>query len=377
MDRTFFESLRREFPVTERYAYLNHAAIGPLPRRAAARMAALAETVAATGDRLWPQRNVEIERVRGLAARLLGARETHEVAFVENTSTGLSMVAEGIDWRPGDNVVGAAVEFPSNVYPWMRLAERGVEYRQVPERDGRLDLDELEARIDSRTRAVALSWVEYASGFRSDLARLGAVCRERRALFVVDVIQGLGALPLDVERDKIDACAASAHKWLLGPEGIGVLYVSDRVIERLRPNRAGWRSMRNLLEWTDFDLTFAAGAKRFESGNLNAYGIAALGGSLEMLLEVGVEAIAHRVLALADRAAAGLAECGLAVVGSRRPEEASAIVAAVHPRCSADELAARLEERGVIVATRAGRLRVSPHFYNMEEEIDCLLAALA
>lgn len=375
MNEETLHRLRREFSVTGRYAYLNHAAVSPLPRRSAERVAALAHDIALTGDRHWPDRNAEAERVRGLAARLFGARHPHEVSFAENTSTALSMVAEGLDWRPGDNVVGAAVEFPSNVYPWMNLASRGVEHRLVGEREGRLDLDELIGRIDGRTRVVALSWVQYASGFRSDLARIGAACRERGALFVVDVIQGLGALALDVERDLVDVAAGAAHKWLLGPEGIAVLYVSDRVVDRLRPVRAGWRSMHDQQSWTEFRLDWNDGAKRYESGTLNVLGIAALGGSLEVLLEAGIEAIEPRVLALADRAARGLAERGFDLLSSRRPGEASGIVMATHPGRATDDLVNHLAERGVIVAARAGRLRVSPHFYNTEDEVDRLLNA--
>ncbi|HEX9940901.1 MAG TPA: aminotransferase class V-fold PLP-dependent enzyme [Thermoanaerobaculia bacterium] len=369
--------LRGEFPVTADYAYLNHAAIAPLPRRSAERMAALADTVSRTGDRLWLERNAEAERVRGLAARLLGAREVHEVAFVENTSTGLSFVAQGFDWQTGDNVVGADLEFPSNVYPWMQLAGRGVEYRTVPERDGRIDPDELLSRVDDRTRMLVLSSVQYASGFRSDLARLGAACRERGVLFVVDAIQSLGALAHDVERENIDVLAAASHKWLLGPEGIGVLYVSDRAIDRLRPVRSGWRSMRDQTHWTDLAIDWNDGAKRLESGTLNVYGIAALGGSLEVLLEAGPGAAERRVLALADRAAQGLANLGFSVVSSRRPGETSSIVAASHPRHDPSDLVERLAERNVIVAVRAGRLRISAHFYNTEEEIDRCLGELA
>jgi cysteine desulfurase/selenocysteine lyase len=365
-----------QFPVTRECAYLNHAGIGPLSRRAAARMADLAGSVSRSGDRSWFERMDEVERVRGLAARLLGAREPHEVAFVENTSTALSMVAEGLDWRPGDNVVGAAFEFPSNVYPWMSLAARGVEYRRAEERDGRIDPGELLALLDSRTRMLALSWVQYASGFRSDLARLGAACRARGVLFVVDVIQGFGALALDVEQGCVDVAAASAHKWLLGPEGIGVLYVSDRVVERLRPMRSGWRSMRDPFQWDRYDLTWSPGAKRFESGTLNVYGIAALGGSLEVLAEVGVATIEPRVLALADLAARGLAAAGFAVVSSRRKGETSGIVTAVPPGRSAGELVKELNERGVVVAARAGRLRIAPHFYNTAEEIGRCLEEL-
>lgn len=368
--------LRRLFPVTERWVYMNHAAIGPLPQPAAEALAGLAHDVAATGDALWPERNQECERVRGLAARLLGAREAHEVAFTANTSDALSLVAEGLAWSPGDNVVGAACEFPSNVYPWMRLSERGVEYRQVAEREGRLDLEELISRIDGRTRVLALSWVQYGNGFRADLERLGKVCRERGVLFVVDAIQGLGALELDVERCSIDVCAAATHKWLLGPEGLGLLYIADRVVAQIRPARVGWRSTAAPFDWDRFDLTPAPGAKRHESGTLPVYPIHALGASLELLHALGPERVERRVLALAGRLADGLEERGLRVVSSRRDGERSGIVAAVHPRLPADAAVRALEQQRIRVAERAGRLRIAPHVYNTEDEVDRLLAVL-
>lgn len=366
----------QEFPVTRECAYMNHAGVGPVPRRGVERMQAMIDVVSRTGDRHWADRNNEIERVRGLAARLLGARHAHEIAFVENTSGGLSLIAEGLDWKAGDNVVGTALDFPSNVYPWMHLADYGVELWHVPEREGRIDPDELLGMLDDRTRVVALSWVQYASGFRSDLARIGAACRERGILFVVDVIQALGALPIDVERDCVDVAVASAHKWLLGPEGIGLLYVSDRVLDQVRPARSGWRSVRNTLGWTDFDLTYAEGAKRFESGTLNCYGITALGGSLEIFLEIGAGDLERRVLALTDRAAVGLSDLGFQLVSSRRPGETSGIVTATHPRLAADDLVNQLAARNIGVAARAGRFRVAPHFYNTEEDVDRMLSEL-
>lgn len=366
-----------EFAVTRECAYMNHAGNGPLPRRGVERMQGLADLVSRSGDRRWLERNTEMDRVRGLAARLLGARHAHEIAFVENTSAGLSLVASGIDWKPGDNIVSAHMEFPSNVYPWMQLGERGVELWQVPERDGRIDPDELLGMLDERTRMVALSSVQYASGFRSDLARIGAACRERGILFVVDGIQSLGALAHDVERELVDVWAGSSHKWLLGPEGIGLLYVSDRVIEQIRPVRSGWRSMRKSFDWTELALDLTAGAKRFESGTLNAYGIVALGGALEIFLEIGAGDLENRVLALADRAAKGLAGLGFQVISSRRPGETSGIVSAVHPEHAANDLVKRLAKKDVVVAARAGRFRVSAHFYNSEEEIDRMLGELA
>ena len=376
MDEKLLRLREEEFPVARHCIYLNHAAIGPLPRRSAERMADLARTVSESGDRHWFEHMEEAERVRGLAARLLGAREPHEVAFVENTSTGLSLIAEGLDWRPGDNVVSAELEFPSNVYPWMRLAEHGIEYRPVPERDGRIDPDELIARMDGRTRVLTLSWVQYASGYRADLVRLGEACRERGALFVVDVIQGLGALALNVEHDLVDVAVASSHKWLLGPEGIGLLYVSDRVLNRLRPARAGWRSMHDPFRWKDFALDWNEGAKRFETGILNVYGIAALGGSLEVLEEAGSTAVERRVLALASLAARGLADRGFHVISSRRRGETSGIVTATHPDHNPEDLVRHLAAQDIIVAARAERLRVSPHFYNTVEEVERFLEGL-
>jgi cysteine desulfurase/selenocysteine lyase len=365
MNLTKLLALRAELPVTERYAYLNHASIGPLPQRAVERISSLATTVATSGDRFWLERNDRAEEVRRQAARLIGAQDPREVAFVENTSSGISLIAEALDWQPG--------EFPSNAYPWMNLASRGVVYRAVPERDGRIDTDELLDLIDEHTRVLAISWVEYSNGFRFDLARVGAFCRACGVLFVVDVIQGLGALKLDVESQNIDVACASAHKWLLGPEGIGLLYVSNRVVERLRPQRAGWRSMRDQVNWTELDIEWGPGAQRYESGTLNFLGIHALGAALEIFLDLGPADVESRVLALADLAARGLAERGFTLISSRRTGETSGIICAVHPKIPAEKLVERLLARDIVVSARSGRLRLSPHVYNTAEEIQRLL----
>lgn len=376
-DALDLDSFRAEMPVTAEWAYLNHAAIGPMPRGAVAAVAGLARTVAETGDRLWAERNDACEGVRRRMARLLGAREAHEVAFVGNTSEGLSAVAWGLGWRPGDNVVGPEPEFPSDVYPWMSLSELGVEYRRVPERRGRVDPADLVAAVDSRTRVVAVSWVQYATGHRLPLAPLREACDAAGALLVVDAIQGVGALALDVEASGVDVCALASHKWLLGPEGLGVLYVSDRVIDRLRSTRHGWRSVAGRYGWGEIDPTPAPGALRFEAGTLNVYGIHALGASVELLLAPGLETIEARVLELAERAAAGLVGRGFRLAEPVRSEgEASGIVAADHPERPAEELVRSLGERGVAVSHRAGCLRVSAHAYNTEDEIDRFLATL-
>jgi selenocysteine lyase/cysteine desulfurase len=376
-DRFDLDSFRAAMPVTLDWAYLNHAAIGPMPRGAAEAVSRLARTVAASGDRRWPERNEECERVRRQVARLLGARAAHEVAFVGNTGEGLSAVAWGVGWRAGDNVVGPEPEFPADVYPWMSLAELGVEYRRVPERDGRVDPGDLVAAMDSRTRVVAVSWVQYATGHRLPLAPLREACDAAGALLVLDAIQGVGALTLDVEAAGADACALACHKWLLGPEGVGILYVSDRAIERLRSTRHGWRSVASRFEWGVIDPTPAEGALRFEAGTGNMYGIHALGASVDLLLAAGPAAVEARVLALAERAAVGLVSRGFRLAEPvRAPGETSGIVAADHPARPAEELVHGLGERGVAVSHRAGHLRVAPHAYNTEAEIDRFLSGL-
>src|SRR5215216_1961989 len=213
------EAIRSLFPVTEKFIYMNHAAVCPLSTRVREAMTALTDDVMRNGSVNYAGWLKAYEETRASAARLVNARP-HEIAFMRNTSDAISAVANGINWREGDTVVGCNVEFPSNVYPWMRLSEeRGIRLKQAPEREGRIDADELLSLVDDRTRVVAISWVQFASGFRADLARIGRFCRERGIIFVVDAIQGLGGLRLDVARDSVDAFAADAHKYLLGPEG--------------------------------------------------------------------------------------------------------------------------------------------------------------
>ncbi|MFP5264885.1 MAG: aminotransferase class V-fold PLP-dependent enzyme [Blastocatellia bacterium] len=370
------EAIRSLFPVTENYVYLNHAAVSPISSRVRDRMGALNDDVMRNGSMNYAGWLRTYEAVRESAARLVNAR-AHEIAFMRNTSDAISAVANGIDWREGDTVVGCNVEFPSNVYPWMRLAEeRGLRLKQAPEREGRVDADELLSLVDGRTRVVTISWVQFASGFRSDLTRIGRFCRERGIIFMVDVIQGLGGLELDVGRDYVDAFAADAHKYLLGPEGIALLYVSDRVIDRVRPTVVGWTSVKNYERHLDYNLDYREGALRFECGTLNTAGVYGLGAAIDLFLEVGPRKIEEYLLSLSDYLAERLKAKGYKVVGPRRPGETSGIVTCTHELHSPGTLYHLLLSKKIITAPRAGRLRISPHFYNTREEIDEMIAAL-
>jgi cysteine desulfurase / selenocysteine lyase len=314
--------------------------------------------------------------VRSSAARLVNAK-AHEIAFMPNTSAALSAVANGIDWREGDNVITTNVDFPANIYPWMRLAkERGIEVRMAQEREGRIEAEEMISLVDERTRAVSVSWVQFSSGFRADIATIGKFCRERDVIFMLDAIQGLGGLRLDVVRDCVDAFAADAHKYLLGPEGAALLYVSDRIIERIKPTVVGWMSVNDYENHLDYDLSYREGALRFECGSLNTAGVYGLGAAIDLFLEVGAERIEEHILRLSDYLAEQLTAKGYDVFGSRNRGETSAIVTCTHRDYMPKQLYKLLHAKRIMTAPRVGRLRISPHFYNTCEEIDALIEAL-
>jgi cysteine desulfurase/selenocysteine lyase len=369
-------TLRSEFPVTDSWVYMDHAAVAPLPSAARQVLIDWADDVARNGvvnNGAWQK---QIERIRERFATLLHAHP-QDIAFVKNTSEGIGIVAEGLHWQRGDNLVSVEGEYPANVYPWLNLADRGVEYRAVPLCQGRVIMDELAAAIDARTRLVTISFVEFATGFRNDLDRIGQLCRERGVLFFVDAIQGLGVLPLDVEKTPIDFLAADGHKWLVGPEGAGILWIRRDCLEQLHPVGIGWNSVVDPFDFSKIDFRLKPHAGRYESGTLNVPGILALGASLDLLLRLGVSAISQRIRELTDRLCAGIERTNWHVYSSRRDQEWSGIVSLQSPDGIEPMKVVRLlRQRGVVVNARAGRLRISPHCYNSPEEIDRLVDLL-
>ena len=368
--------IRALFPVTRNFIYLNHSAVSPLSTRARDAMMGLIQDVADNGSFNYGDWLKTYERARTAAATLVNAN-SHEIAFMRNTSDAISAVANGIDWRNGDNIVTCDVEFPSNIYPWMRIAgESGVELRMARERDGRVDSDELLSLVDDRTRVLTISWVQFASGYRSDIRRIGRFCRERGVTFFVDAIQALGALKLDVQDFCVDAFAADAHKYLLGPEGVALLYISDRILEKIRPTVVGWTSVKNFNNMRDYGLNYRDGALRFECGTLNTAGVYGLGGALELFLEVGPEKIESYLLGLSRYLVESLESKGYSVFGPDNPSERSQVVTCTHPRHSANQLYDLLLAKKIVTAPRIGRLRIAPHFYNTRQEIDELIRCM-
>ena len=359
--------------------FLDHAGIAPLSGPAAAAMANYARHSQRQGylDADWYAR---IESVRAAAARLVHARSPDEIAFVANTSTGLATVAEGLPWRSGDNVVITGVEYPANRYPWENLRRRDVKVIEVaPLPDGRIDVEDVCDAVTDRTRAVAISHVQYASGYRIDLRPIADMVHEAGGYLCVDAIQSLGAMPFDVQADAIDFAAADGHKWLLGPEGCGLLYCREDLVQLLHPPVIGWMCMVDHVDYGNYRFELAENCRRFEPGSYNVAGVLALGASIDMLAEIGAETIWSRIEALTDRIATGVCEKGYTIYSPRMdPSERSGMVVFEPPDDGPGRSAIvrDLQRRRIVIVEREGRLRASPHFYNTEAQIDRFLEAL-
>jgi selenocysteine lyase/cysteine desulfurase len=364
-------SYRSQFPVTEKLIYLNHAAVAPLARPASEAMKWLADDSLVNGSLNYQKWLDTYDGLRNAAARLVnGAPE--EIALMKNTSEGIATIAMGLDWRAGDKIVAFKEEFPANQYPWQRLASKGVKIDWLSVTD---PLD----RIDEAARGarlVAISFVQYLTGFRADLVRIGEICKRRGAIFFVDAIQGLGAFPLDVRAAHIGALAADGHKWMLGPEGCGILYISRELQEQVAPVEFGWTNVASYNDYGARDMALRPDAGRYECGTLNTIGCFGLRASIEFLLEVGIERIAATVQGLGDRIDEGVREKGYQVASLRTPENGAGIVSFRKTGSDSAALVDKLREQGIIAAARAGWVRTSPHFYITGEEIDRALSYL-
>ena len=369
-DPNAIERVRSQFPGVGRGLYLNHAAIAPWPACTGRAVSDFAEENVAAGPagyRHWIERE---QIIRTQLTRMLGASSDDDIALLKNTTEGISVVAWGLDWQAGDNMVLPVGEFPSNRLPWLAQQSRGVTIREVDIRSAENAEDALLNAFDRHTRLLSVSAVQWSDGFRLDLEKLGKACHQRGVLFFVDAIQQLGALSMDVERCHIDFLSADAHKWLLGPEGIAVFYCRDRARPLLKLHQLGWHMSDNPWNFNQAETHPSPSARRFEAGSPNTLGQVAFHASLELLLDVGMDRVSQRVL---DNTSFLIDQLGpiknLEVTSHQEPIRRSGTVAISHSEWSSRRLHALLMEQQIVTAIRGESVRVSPHFYQDERDL--------
>ncbi len=371
--------LKHEFPLDKNLTYLNHAAVGVWPRRTADAVKAFAEENMRQGATDYPKW-MKVEReLRGRLKWLVNAQSSDDIALLKNTSEGLSIVAYGLDWQAGDNIVSTDQEFPSNRIVWESLKSKGVELRfaDISGDDPEAAMLEL---VDEHTRLMTVSSVQFATGMRMDLKRLGECCKEKKIFFCVDAIQSLGALQFDAQAIHADAVVADAHKWLLGPEGIALFYVSPEWRDRLKLNQFGWRMVEQSGDFDALDWKPAKSAQRFEPGSLNMLGVHAFHASLSLFEEIGMHEVERRVLERADALMTQIsAHADLELLTPNQPGRYAGIVTFWHKQLDHAGHAAlyqRLMASRIICAHRAGGIRFAPHFYSNIEQFENVWAEI-
>jgi selenocysteine lyase/cysteine desulfurase len=365
-----------EFALDPTLCHLNHAAVGPWPRRTAEAVARFAEENRRLGSLHYPQWLATERRLRERLARLVGAESAADIALAKNTSEALSTIAYGLTWEPGDEIVGIAQEFPSNRVVWQSLGVHGVVWSALDLEQSSDPEADLLALCTPRTRMIAVSWVQYARGLRLDLERIGAFCRSKGILLCVDAIQGLGALPFDLARIAADFVVADGHKWMLGPEGVALLYVRPSLRNGLTLRQFGWHMLEHSGDFDRPDWQPAEDARRFECGSPNLLGVQALEASLSLIDEVGIEQVRSRLQERTAHLIEAIDRHGLELLSPRAPERRAGIVTFRAPGTTASELYTGLMQRRVLCAQRGGGIRFSPHFYTPVEVIDRALGAV-
>jgi selenocysteine lyase/cysteine desulfurase len=371
MDYENLSALRTQFPVTELLIYLNHAAVAPLVRPAAEAMKRFADDGMRYGSLHYETWLEAYEGVRRAAARLVNVTPS-EVALMKNTSEGIATIAMGLDWRAGDRIVAFKEEFPANQYPWRRLESKGVKIDWLSVTD---PLEKIDAAAKG-ARLLTISFVQYLTGYRADLEAIGEICHRNGVIYFVDAIQGLGVFPLDARACHIDALAADGHKWLLGPEGCAILYISRGLQEQVEPVEFGWTNVAGYNDYGARDMALRQDAGRYECGTLNTIGCFGLRASMEFLLGVGAARMGPMIQALGDQIAEGARRKGYEVLGERTPATGAGIVSFRKAGQESTAIVAHLKEQKISAAARAGWVRTSPHFYITAEDIEKVIASL-
>jgi selenocysteine lyase/cysteine desulfurase len=359
-----------EFPLSPELIYINHAAVAPWPKRTSIAVKHFAEQNTQYGSSYYLDWLKKETLLRKQLQTLLHAPNIDDIALVKNTSEALSFVAYGLDWHTGDNIVSSDQEFPSNRIVWQSLANQGVQFREADLASTPSPEDALFALVDANTRLISISSIQFASGLRLDLDRIGKFCQQHNILFCVDAIQSLGAVEFDVQACQADFVMADGHKWMLGPEGLGVFYTTPTAREKLRLTQYGWHMMQNTHNYENKPWDIHPTAQRFECGSPNMLGIHAFSASLSLLLELGMLAVESSILENSNY----LMDCikqrsDLTLLTKQDAQLQSGIVVFKHKTIATETLYAHLQENGVVCAMRGGGIRFSAHFYNSTDEL--------
>jgi cysteine desulfurase/selenocysteine lyase len=374
MKKIDWNSYRELYPIIKERVFLDHAALSPLSKAIVADIRELLEDYSMFGSPKWEKWFNKVEEARSFAARLINCT-ADEISFAVNTSDAMMFVVEGLDWKRGDNIVSVEREFTANYYPWASLKTDGVELKLIPQNGGRFLIEDIEKAIDVRTRLVTISWVQFLSGFRAPLKEIGELCKRKNVLFAVDAIQALGALKLDVRECGIDFMFCGGPKWLLSPLGTGIFFCRRELVERLRLRRHGWMSVKEPFDFQNLTQPFKDSARRFEYSNLNQAGLIGMRRALQTFLEIGPENIEERILFLTDLIANGITAKNIPVYSPRNAGEKSGIISfAVGEKTQS--LYEKLIKEEIIVSLREGMIRVAPHYYNNESDIEAFLRHL-
>lgn len=369
------ESYRTIFPHLKHQLYLNHAAVSPLSTRVVAAIQEyLMERNEHDIENYWSRLMLTLESARRRVASFIHC-DLHQLAFVPNTSYALNLLAQGLKWRSGERILLYDREFPSNVYPFLNLKKHGVEIDFVSSRDGQISLDDIEAKLTPRTRLVSMSYVQFLTGFRIDLAALAQICHQKGALVSIDAIQGLGAMPIDFKRAGIDFLAAGCHKWAMSPMGIGIMAMTDALLDEIGAPFVGWLSVEDGWDFFNYEQDLLDDARRHELGTQNWIGLVGLNEAFAIFHELGSETIAEKLLSLSSYLCERLREEGFAPAFVAGKERCSGIVS-IQGLPNPSEIQKQLMQAQIEVSTREGLLRVSPHFYNTIEELERFIAAL-
>lgn len=363
---------RHLFPhISDGGIYLNHASLSPLPTSVTdAVFDSLSRRQTGTVDHFETE-YPRIEETRELLSKLIGAEGGRQIAFTPNTSFALNMIAQGLDLKPDDHVLVYEREFPSNVYPWLELQSNGVGVRYLPDENGIITIESVLRHLKPETKLLAISAVQFLSGFRVDLQEISRLCKANGTYLVVDAIQALGHSPIDVRETGIDALCAGGHKWLMCPQGVGFMYMSDEFRDRLKVRNKGWLSVESIWDLFDTGQPLNPEMKRFEPGTFNIPAIMGMRESLKLLIEMGPEAVNNHILKLNSHIISELTGAGLLLYGTQEDTSRSAIVSFMLPdHINSDLLVEQLNKEKVYVSSRSRLLRLSPYFYTLEEEIE-------